>query len=182
MHYHYGGQNIERWTFEDPEWRAISSAFLNSPLSRPLIQDANSHLPLPPLGGRSLSSSTATAAGNRSSIRDRHVAVAGFDPSVELPLGSHSRTSNLTLMMDTLAAKVLLCKSGSSSKTEVKAYGVSIAPGGKLAIAKGYKEGVPLKEQTVIARRGVIVSAGVYESPHLVSLGLLTLTQLTGCS
>jgi hypothetical protein len=116
-----------------------------------------------------------TAGGNRSSIRDRLVAVAGFDPSVELALGSHSNTSNLTLMMNTLATKVLLCKSGSSSKTQVKAYGISIAPGGKLAIAKGYKEGVPLKEKTVIARREVIVSAGLYESPHLVSLALLTL-------
>jgi hypothetical protein len=153
---------------EDPEWKAISSAFLNSSLSRPLVQDINSHLPLPPLGGRGLTSSTLTAKGNRSSIRDRLVSVAGFDPSVELELGTHSTTSNLTLMMDTLATKVLLCESGS----EVKAYGVSIAPGGKFAIAKGLKEGVTLKEKTVIARREVIISAGVFESPRLVSLGL----------
>jgi hypothetical protein len=123
-----------------------------------------------------------TAGGNRSSIRDRLISIAGFDPSVELAVGSRSATSNLTLMMDTLATKILLCKSGSSSKTEVKAYGISIARGGKLAIAKGYNDGVPLKEETFFARREVIVSAGVYESPHLVSLGSLLLIQLTECS
>lgn len=91
--------------------------------------------------------------GQRSSIHDRLVQVAA------------NTTDKLTIMTDTLATKVLLCKSGK----EVVAYGVSVAPGAKLPIAEGFTGKQKLNEMSIVAKREVIVSAGVFQSPQLAS-------------
>jgi choline dehydrogenase-like flavoprotein len=76
-----------------------------------------------------------------------------------------STTDKLAIMTNTLATKVLLCQSGK----DVTAYGVSIAPGAKLPIAQGFTGKQKLNVTNVVARREVIVSAGAFQSPQLVS-------------
>jgi hypothetical protein len=72
-------------------------------------------------------------------------------------------------MTDTLATKILLCKSAK----DVVAYGVSVAPGAKLPIAQGFTGKQKLKEKRIIAKREVIVSAGAFQSPQLASFSSL---------
>ncbi|KAJ7890970.1 GMC oxidoreductase-domain-containing protein, partial [Mycena olivaceomarginata] len=120
-------------------------------VSGPVIEDVNSHHPLPHFG-RGLTSWTADTNFRRSSIRDRLGQVA-------------ANSDKLTIMTNTLATKVLLCKSAK----DVVAYGVSVALGAKLPIAQGFTGKQKLNETRIIARREVIVSAGVFQSPQLVS-------------
>jgi hypothetical protein len=68
-------------------------------------------------------------------------------------------------MTNTLATKVLLCRSG----RDVVAYGLSVAPGAKLPIAQGFVGKQDLNETRIVAKREVIISAGVFQSPQLVS-------------
>ncbi|KAJ7879652.1 hypothetical protein B0H13DRAFT_2345994 [Mycena leptocephala] len=122
----------------DPQWEAIGNAVIDA--SGPVIEDLNSHLPLPHFG-RGLTSWTAdTNRIHRSSIRDRLDQVAA------------NSTHKLTLMTNTLATKVLLCKSAK----DVVAYGVSVAPGAKLPIAQGFTGKQKLNETHIIAKREVI--------------------------
>lgn len=79
-----------------------------------------------------------------------------------------SSPGRLVFQFDTLASKVLLC----NSRQGTSAYGVQIAPGAALPIANGFHGKVNLKTKTVTARHEVIVSAGVFQSPQLVSTGL----------
>jgi hypothetical protein len=72
-------------------------------------------------------------------------------------------------MTNTLATKVLLCKSAK----DVVAYGVSVAPGAKLPIAQGFTGKQKLNETRIIAKMEVIVSAGVFQSPQLASFSSL---------
>ncbi|KAJ6570514.1 glucose-methanol-choline oxidoreductase-like protein [Mycena vulgaris] len=134
----------------DPQWEAIATAVIDA--SGPVIEDLNSHLPLPHFG-RGLTSRT-TDTIHRSSIRDRLDQVAA------------NSTDKLTLMTNTLATKVLLCKSAK----DVVAYGVSVAPGAKLPIAQGFTGKQKLNETRIIAKREVIVSAGAFQSPQLLML------------
>jgi choline dehydrogenase-like flavoprotein len=139
----------------DPQWEAIGTAVIDA--SGPVIEDLNSHLPLPHFG-RGLTSWTAdTNRIHRSSIRDRLDQVAA------------NSTHKLTLMTNTLATKVLLCKSAK----DVVAYGVSVAPGAKLPIAQGFTGKQKLNETRIIAKREVIVSAGAFQSPQLASFSSL---------
>jgi choline dehydrogenase len=135
----------------DPQWEAVGTAVIDA--SGPVIEDLNSHLPLPHFG-RGLTSLTAdTNLIHRSSIRDRLDQVAA------------NSTDKLTLLTDTLATKVLLCKSAK----DVVAYGVSIAPGAKLPVAQGFTGKQKLNETHIIVKREVIVSAGAFQSPQLAS-------------
>jgi choline dehydrogenase-like flavoprotein len=135
----------------DPQWEAIGTAVIDA--SGPVIKDPNSHLPLPHFG-RGIASLTADKNQiHRSSIRDR------LDQVTANP------TDKLTLMTNTLATKVLLCKSAK----DVVAYGVSVAPGAKLPIAQGFTGRQKLNETRIIAKREVIVSAGAFQSPQLAS-------------
>ncbi|KAJ7814450.1 hypothetical protein B0H13DRAFT_1509195, partial [Mycena leptocephala] len=132
--------------------------------SGPVIEDLNSHLPLPHFG-RGLTSWTAdTNRIHRSSIRDRLGQVAA------------NSTHKLTLMTNTLATKVLLCKSAK----DVVAYGVSVAPGAKLPIAQGFTGKQKLNETRIIAKREVMVSAGAFQSPQLASFSSLFQNTLSG--
>ncbi|KAJ7920496.1 hypothetical protein B0H13DRAFT_1987033 [Mycena leptocephala] len=135
----------------DPQWEAVGTAIINA--SGSVIEDINSHLPLPHLG-RGLSSSTTDKTGHRSSIRDRLNVVAA------------NSTAKLTIMTNTLATKVLLCRSG----RDVVAYGLSVAPGAKLPIAQGFDGKQDLNETRIVAKREVIISAGVFQSPQLLML------------
>ncbi|KAF8182979.1 GMC oxidoreductase-domain-containing protein [Mycena galopus ATCC 62051] len=69
-------------------------------------------------------------------------------------------------MTNTLATKVLLCRSGG----DVVAYGLSVAPGAKLPIAQGFSGKQDLNETRIVAKREVIISAGVFQSPQLLML------------
>ncbi|KAJ7833301.1 hypothetical protein B0H13DRAFT_2428526 [Mycena leptocephala] len=103
----------------DPQWEAIGTAIIGA--SGPVTEDMNSHFPLPYFG-RGLSSSTIDSNGRRSSIRYRLDQVAA------------NFSDKFTIMTNTLATKVLLCKSAK----DIVAYGVSVAPGAKLPIAGGF--------------------------------------------
>ncbi|KAJ6536188.1 GMC oxidoreductase-domain-containing protein, partial [Mycena capillaripes] len=134
----------------DPQYEAIGTAISNA--AGPVIKDTNYHFPIPHFG-RGLSTATTNSTGQRSSIHDRLVQVAA------------NFTDKLTIMTDTLATKVLLCKSGNG----VVAYGVSAAPGTKLPIAEGFTGKQKLNEMSIAAKREVIVSAGAFQSPQLLS-------------
>ncbi|KAF7358547.1 Choline dehydrogenase [Mycena venus] len=130
---------------------AIGTAVIEA--SGPVIEDVNSHLPLPHFG-RGLTSWTAdTNLIHRSSIRDRLDQVAA------------NSTDKLTLMTNTLTTKVLLCKSAK----DVVAYGVSVAPGEKLPIAQGFTGKQKLNETRIIANREVIF--GIPSVVHLPGVG-----------
>jgi choline dehydrogenase len=91
---------------------------------------------------------------NRSSVRDR---------LVHVKKSSHGK---LRFALDTLATKVLMCKTGPGGSPI--AYGVEIAPGAALAVASNFKGKRHLKTKTVTVRHEVIISAGVFQSPQLV--------------
>ncbi|KAJ7903220.1 hypothetical protein B0H13DRAFT_1717346 [Mycena leptocephala] len=135
----------------DPQYEAIGAAIINA--AGPVIEDINSHLPIPHFG-RGLSTATTNSTGQRSSIHDRLVQVAA------------NFTDKLTIMTDTLATKVLLCK----SRKDVVAYGVSVAPRVKLPVAEGFTGKQKLNEMSIAAKREVIVSAGAFQSPQLLML------------
>ena len=138
----------------DPQWNAVGNAFINA--SGKLIEDINSHVPLPPFG-RGLSTFTIEENGNRSTVRNRLDELAA------------KRTGKLTIKTNTLATKILLCQSRSG---DITAYGLSTAPGAKLPIAEGFVGREHLKEVDIFAKREVIVSAGAFQSPQLVRFHL----------
>ncbi|KAJ7923610.1 hypothetical protein B0H13DRAFT_1864753 [Mycena leptocephala] len=145
----------------DPQWEAIGTAVIGA--SGPVINDVNSHVPLPHFG-RGLRSWTAdTNRIHRSSIRDRLDQVAA------------NSTAKLTLMTNTLATKVLLCKSAK----DVVAYGISVAPGAQLPIAQGFTGKQKLNETRIIANREVILS-GIGDSTQLTQFGIPAVVHLPG--
>lgn len=88
---------------------------------------------------------------NRSSIHDRLVNAIG----------------KLNFALDTLVTKIVMCESGTGGYPI--AYGVEIAPGAALAVASNFKKKTELKTELITVRHEVIVSAGVFQSPQLVS-------------
>ncbi|THU87572.1 hypothetical protein K435DRAFT_681480 [Dendrothele bispora CBS 962.96] len=106
------------------------------------------------LGG-SLLSFTIDENHNRSSVRERLLDV-------------QANSGRLTFSLDTLATKVLMCNNTDGVPT---AYGVEMAPGAALAIAGNFKGKVDLGPmlQNVTVKHEVIVSAGVFQSPQLLS-------------
>jgi choline dehydrogenase len=77
-----------------------------------------------------------------------------------------SSAGRLQFSLDTLATKVLMCQAGDGSP---KAYGITIAPGASLPIASTFKGKAELNLKNVTVKREVIVSAGAFQSPQLVS-------------
>lgn len=80
---------------------------------------------------------------------------------------TNSKNSNLNITLNTLATKILLCQNNNSLPT---AYGVQIAPGAALPVAGNFAGKQNLTVRNVMARHEVIISAGVFQSPQLVSL------------
>lgn len=119
----------------------------------PPIADSNA---LASDGAEGVTSPSATIDENhiRSSVHERLMAVA------------QSYSSKLQFATDTLATKVLLCQ-GAGGAT--RAYGVQIAPGAALPVSIPFGGKVSLNVKNVTARHEVIVSAGTFQSPQLVS-------------
>lgn len=106
--------------------------------------------------GTSLGSFTADEVHNRSSVHDRLAQVQESSPQ------------QLQFALDTLATQILLCNDSSGGLP--RAYGVEIARGAALAVASNFNGKGQLETETVIAKREVIVAAGAFQSPQLVSL------------
>lgn len=127
--------------------------------SGPSIPDLNSRASAQAVGP-SIGSFTADEVYNRSSIHERLVQVR------------NSSSGKLQFSLDTLATKVLLCSNTNTSDTPgssvPRAYGVEIAAGAALAVASNFEGKRHLQTQTVLARREIIVAAGVFQSPQIV--------------
>ncbi|KAJ6607869.1 GMC oxidoreductase-domain-containing protein, partial [Mycena sp. CBHHK59/15] len=92
---------------------------------------------------------------NRSSVHERLLQV------------QKSAAGRLHFAFETLVTKVSMCEPGYGQSPT--AYGVEIARGAALAVASNFKGKHPLKTRLVTARHEVIISAGVFQSPQLVS-------------
>ncbi|KAF9467914.1 GMC oxidoreductase-domain-containing protein, partial [Collybia nuda] len=87
-------------------------------------------------------------------------------------------SGKLSFIMDSLATKILMC-TGTTSKLPT-AYGVTVAVNAPLPVSSRFKGKTLTKMANVTAKYEVIVSAGVFQSPQLVSLsGIGDKTHLT---
>ncbi|KAK6996526.1 choline dehydrogenase [Favolaschia claudopus] len=121
----------------------------------PVVQDINSAANDAAVGV-GIPSYTIDENLNRSSIRDHLVDV------------KRNNTGKLQFALDTLVTKVLLCESQKGGSPT--AYGIEIAPGAALAVASNFAEKQKnLKTKTITVRHEVIVSAGVFQTPQLLS-------------
>lgn len=123
--------------------------------SSPMIDDLNCPSAMERTGN-SVGSLTADENHIRSSVYNRLLQV---DDNID-------NEGRLQFSFDTLATKVLLCRPQEGAQP--RAYGVEFSPGAALAVASNFHGKSDLKTETVIARREVIVSAGVFQSPQLV--------------
>jgi choline dehydrogenase len=122
-------------------------------LSGPLILDINSRAAIDATGV-SLASNTVSSSNVRSSVRERLLAVQAASPS------------RLQFALDTLATKVLLCQDAGAGAPS--AYGVEIARGQGLPVQLDFGGKAQLQTEQVLARREVILAAGVFQTPQLV--------------
>ncbi|KAF9460958.1 GMC oxidoreductase-domain-containing protein [Collybia nuda] len=77
-----------------------------------------------------------------------------------------AKSGQLQFSLNTLATKVLTCE-GEGGRP--KAYGVTIAPGASLPIASTFTGKAELDLKNITVRREVIISAGTFQSPQLLS-------------
>ncbi|KAJ7063663.1 hypothetical protein C8F01DRAFT_1082062 [Mycena amicta] len=82
---------------------------------------------------------------------------------------------NLNITLNTLTTKVLMCNGSDGFPT---AYGIEIAPGAALPVSAQFHGKQTLAVRRVMARQEVILSAGVFQSPQLLS-GIGNSTQLS---
>ncbi|KAK7047393.1 hypothetical protein VNI00_006624 [Paramarasmius palmivorus] len=120
----------------------------------PPIVDLNSRVGDNAVGG-TLVTYTIDENHNRSSVRERLLDVHDGNPG------------KLTFQLDTLVTRVLLCNNTEGVPT---AYGVEYAPNAALPVALNFNGKSDLQTKTVKAKREVIVSAGVFQSPQLLML------------
>ncbi|KAF9269648.1 hypothetical protein L218DRAFT_281063 [Marasmius fiardii PR-910] len=152
LHSQYCRVNGPADTFSDDQILAIVDGLLGqTPVP---IADLNSLADDGAIGGTAIDFSIGEDR-NRSSVRDRLLDV------------QHKHPRKLTFSLDTLVTKVLMCtdKDGIPS-----AYGVEYAPGAALPIASNFKGKSKLKTRRARAKKEVIVSAGVFQSPQLLML------------
>ena len=123
-------------------------------LSAPLIVDINSR-PSIDATGISLASNTITNTNARSSVRQRLLAVKSASPD------------HLQFAEDTLVTKILLCQD--ANLTRPRAYGVEIARGQGLPVQLNFGGKQNLTTEQVLVKREVIVAAGTFQTPQLVS-------------
>ncbi|KAJ6561810.1 hypothetical protein B0H19DRAFT_1142681 [Mycena capillaripes] len=138
--------------FADPQLTDIVNTLATS--GGPTIDDINSATNDAAIGVGN-PTYTVDEHHNRSSIRDHLVKVETF---------SHGK---LQFALDTLATKVLFCETRAGGPPV--AYGVEIAPGATLPVASNFKGKRHLKTKLITARHEVIISAGVFQSPQLLS-------------
>lgn len=148
-----------RHAYLDPQMEDIVGALLTS---SPMIDDLNSPSAIERTG-ISVGSVTADENHIRSSVYNRLLEV------------DNSSEGRLEFSFDTLATKVLLCRPPEGAHP--RAYGVEFSPGAALAVASNFHGKSDLKTETVFARREIIVSAGVFQSPQLVRELLIQLCQ-----
>lgn len=104
--------------------------------------------------GVTMASFTIDENHNRSSVRDRLLDV------------KQTSSGRLQFSVDTLATKILMCNDSSGIPT---AYGVEIAPGAALPVAGNFQGKSNLQTRNITVKREVVVSAGTFQSPQLVS-------------
>ncbi|KAJ7846119.1 hypothetical protein B0H13DRAFT_2408642 [Mycena leptocephala] len=139
--------------FADPQLIDIATTLATS--GGPSIDDLNSAANVAAIGVGN-PSYTIDENHNRSTVHDRLVGVDG------------TSGGKLQFALDTLATKVLMCKTGLGGSPI--AYGVEIAPGAALAVASNFKGKQQLATKTITVRHEVIISAGVFQSPQLLML------------
>ncbi|KAL0577200.1 hypothetical protein V5O48_004798 [Marasmius crinis-equi] len=136
----------------DAQILGVAAGFVANAL--PPILDINSRAEDGAIGGTMISF-TIDEKHTRSSVRERLLEVHDNNPG------------KLTFMQDTLVTKVLLCNNSEGIPT---AFGVEYAANGALPVASNFQEKANLNLSTIKARREVIVSAGVFQSPQLLML------------
>ncbi|KAG6901729.1 hypothetical protein C0995_008697 [Termitomyces sp. Mi166 len=130
-------------SFLDPQLASLIVAQWNPLVAGPPILDLNTRSADSAFGVGPISF-TIDEQHIRTSVRGRLAAVQQSNPG------------KLSLSLDTLATKILLCNSGS----DVTAYGVQIAPGAALPVAANFNGKVQnLNITNVTARHEVIISA-----------------------
>ncbi|KAI4519914.1 hypothetical protein K525DRAFT_166113, partial [Schizophyllum commune Loenen D] len=120
----------------------------------PLIPDINS-----------LSDNLATGVGiNSNTIDENNVRSSVYNRLKEVQAAHPDR---LHFAFDTLATKVVLCQAENSSQP--RAIGVEVARGAGLPVQSDFDRKEDLKTETIFAKREVIVAAGVFQTPQLLS-------------
>ncbi|KAJ7453413.1 hypothetical protein FB451DRAFT_1281210 [Mycena latifolia] len=123
--------------------------------SAPNVLDINTRTSPPNFTMTSLSS-TVNATNERSSVKERLHQVQRDHPR------------KLTFALSTLATKVLLCQPHDPSQAP-RAYGLQVAPNASLPVSDQFTGKVELDFAGYYARHEVIVSAGLFQSPQLLS-------------
>ncbi|KAJ7144375.1 hypothetical protein C8R44DRAFT_601832, partial [Mycena epipterygia] len=138
----------------DPQFLDIVNTIASS---GPFINDTNSATNVNAVGVGN-PSYTIDDSRNRTNVRTRLLDVQVFTKS------------KLEFSLNTLATKIALCHPANGG--EPTAFGVEIAVGGALAVASSFNGIKALATKLVTVRHEVIVSAGVFQSPQLVTLQL----------
>lgn len=125
-------------------------------LSGPFINDTNSVANVNAIGVGN-PSYTIDENRNRTSVRSRLTDV------------QVSTKGNLSITYNTIATKIQMCAGANNTPT---AFALEIAVGGALPVASNFNGTGGLKTTVITFRHEVIVSAGVFQSPQLVSHSL----------
>ncbi|KAK7464139.1 hypothetical protein VKT23_006303 [Stygiomarasmius scandens] len=140
------------------------SFFAGVSLSAPPILSLNT-ISSDGASGMALPSLTVDKHHTRSSVRNRLIDIHQTLSSDQ----ASGSSGKLTFLFDTLATKILLCQSNGIPT----AYGIEFVPGGALPVASnfgGSKEDFSGRTRSVVVRKEVIISAGVFQSPQLLML------------
>ncbi|KAJ7144319.1 GMC oxidoreductase-domain-containing protein, partial [Mycena epipterygia] len=143
----------------DPQFLDIVNTIF---LSGPFINDTNSVANVNAIGVGN-PSFTIDENRNRTSVRSRLTDV------------QVSTKGKLSFSFNTIATKIQLCADANNFPT---AFGVEIAVGGALPVASNFDGKGHLNTTLVTVKHEVIVSAGVFQSPQLLS-GIGNATELT---
>ena len=160
-------QSLILGLYSDAQFNDITVGLSNS---APHVLDINTRASPPNFTITSLSN-TVNSTNERSLIKDHFLTVQLHHPQ------------NLNFALSTLATKILLCQPDDSDENP-KAYGLQTAPNATLPTSDEFSGKVELDFTEYYARHEVIVSAGLFQSPQLVSRAacisdLLKLVQTT---
>ncbi|KAL1716590.1 hypothetical protein EV715DRAFT_293071 [Schizophyllum commune] len=139
--------------FPDTMLNNITTGLLSA--ATPLIPDINS-LSNNDAIGVALNPNTIDEHNARSSVYNRLKAVKSAHPD------------RLHFAFDTLATKIVLCQG--EDDTQPKAIGVEVARNAGLPVQSNFHRKKHLKTEKIYAKKEVIVSAGVFQTPQLLML------------